>query len=257
MKSLIIARAKSLDKRVSEVILKNIDLVNCYTCMDTCEMWKPRSSSFAWMDGRGSYDVIQCTKCRSGWWKKCSTTSTIIKNGIKLFEKGNDDIEQRIDILKERYHKTINQITLPTWDLYEHDKRTIKMTEASLHVDIPKLGETVVASIALCMGDIPDFLKVIKDSVINLKYKLVDDNQEAEIYKKHSKGDTYVIMNMSKIMKERSVCLNVMKSKKFRYTIEYYILNPTNPEAIDICNKFMNANIKNRLSKFTEEMNVR
>ena len=57
-------------------------------------------------------------------------------------------------------------------------------------------------------------------------------------------------------MKERRAFMNTFKSKKFRYTIEYYIFRPENQEAIEVCDKFMNSNIKDKLSKFTEEINI-
>ena len=227
--------------------------------MDTCKMWNHRSSPFAFMDGRGSYNVIHCPKCRSGHWNKCSKTSTIIVNGIPLFENTNNDIGERIDLLKEKYHKTINAI-LPTWLLNEHSKRDMKMTSASIKVDIPKLIKSVISSIKVCMGDLLQLLPVIENTLSSIEFVLVDDNQEIEIckkqYDKQSKESTYVIMKMKKSMKERRAFMNTFKSKKFRYTIEYYIFRPENQEAIEVCDKFMNSNIKDKLSKFTEEINI-
>lgn len=49
--------------------LEALDTITCFYCMDWGMVQKTRTSSFAWMDGRGSYDVVWCEVCNKGSWK--------------------------------------------------------------------------------------------------------------------------------------------------------------------------------------------
>jgi hypothetical protein len=72
--------------------------ISCCRCLDIKKLWKSRDSSFAWMDGRGWYDIINCDKCSDGGWLYCSSVNRIVEFGVTIQARDNDFLEA----IKER-----------------------------------------------------------------------------------------------------------------------------------------------------------
>lgn len=106
----ILNKISSID--INPYLLEIIDKTNCFVCLDTNRLWRPRSNlPFDAWDGRGSYDIIKCNSCSNGAWVQCSHNNNIIVNEYPIFNDNNKNIEERIMRLKSKckeYKKITN-----------------------------------------------------------------------------------------------------------------------------------------------------
>lgn len=260
MRNQIISKAKQLElsnhpetKKFGKIIRKYQNNFQCYYCLDTAQCWKPRNNQ-AWVrfDGRGSYDIIRCTHCNNGGWVRCSHSNFVCVNGIQLFKRGDTNVDDRINELKNIYRPKIEEPDAEWW-LYE--KKTIcKKTKAvEMQVNIQKLADIVLSSIRLQAGDLSSIATLAKNLTIDMSSTLTKENDETEIIRqeKNNKGqDVYLIMRLEKQKKSRNAFGKIFKSIKFTFYVKYMLLIPKNDIAVKKCIELMNDNIDNRIDDY-------
>jgi len=253
-------------KKLGKIILKNINNFQCYDCLDTNKCWRPRHNQFwASMDGRGSYDVVRCSKCSDGYWVRCSHSNSIHENGITIFKVNDTNIDYRLKELQQIYKGQINEPE-PEWWLYEKKCIYQKTTEFDMQVNIKKLANIVLSSIRLQGGDLSEIATLAKDLTIDMSSTLTEDNNTTEVIRysiipRHSiipghsiipddeDKHVYLIMKLEIAEKQRSLFGKAFRSKKFTYTATYTILIPKNDIAKAICDALMNTKIIDRLNR--------
>lgn len=75
--------------------------IKCKYCLDRKHLWKRRDSPFAFMDGKGGFDVIRCNKCSDGRWVRCSHTLETYEGGERLLKEDDSDA-LRHSMIKDR-----------------------------------------------------------------------------------------------------------------------------------------------------------
>ena len=54
-------------------IRKKAEQITCFYCLDYGRVYRDRGNVFDFLDGRGSYDIINCIACKGNdHWLKCS-----------------------------------------------------------------------------------------------------------------------------------------------------------------------------------------
>lgn len=239
-------------RKTAKVILKNIDTIQCYYCIDTGKMWRERDSMFAQVDGRGKYDIRRCNKCSNGGWVECThSQNNYTAGGIKLFRMDNITVNDVIEQLKIRFKDKIAEPD-PTWNLYQKDHTEQKTKETEININIKELANKVRLSMDILGCNIPGIIEQINDVTIHLSGKLHDRKDKKEIMKKYIIGDKtyYLIYKMTREQKERSAIGNMFKHKKFLYCVDYIVLSPSNPPAHEWCEELLNDKITHKLDTF-------
>jgi hypothetical protein len=238
-------------KKLSKIIIKNINNFNCYYCLDSGKVWTERKSIFDKLDGRGSYDIKSCNHCSKGKWLHCTDKTNHISNGVKVFHQGSVTLNDIIGQLKILYKDKINQE--PKWYLYQKDTIEKKTKEVDIKINLNDLATAVSASIQIYAGNIVGLVNTIKDLTINLGHTLVNENDSKELIKIFEQdGKKYfMLFKLEKQIKEKTAIGNLFKSIQFTFIAKYLLLSPENDCAIDICNDLMNDNIENKLDSFT------
>jgi len=107
-------------KTNSEIYIKAADKIRCFNCLDIGKVWRDRGFG-AFMDARGSYDFLNCSKCQgNGCWSQCSFENNTKFRGIRIckesfdlmnrlngflekdFQPEIDELEKELDLEKER-----------------------------------------------------------------------------------------------------------------------------------------------------------
>jgi hypothetical protein len=260
MKNQIISKAKQLElsnhpetKKFGKIIIKYANNFQCYYCLDTAQCWRPRNTQFwASMDGRGSYDITRCTHCNDGGWVRCAHSNFVCVNGIQLFKRGDTNVDDRINELKNVYRKKIEEPEAEWW-LYEKKVLFQKTKEVEIQVNVKKLADIVLSSIRLQVGDLSSIATLAKNLTIDMSSTLTKENDETEVMRqeKNEKGQTvYLIMRLEKKKKDRTLLGNAFKSRKFTFSAKYMILVPKNDIAVKKCNELMNNEIENRIDNY-------
>lgn len=241
-------------KRFGKIIIKYIDSIKCYSCLDTKQKWKTRDNKFfATLDGRGQYDIVKCSKCTKGGWLSCSHTNVLTEGKIKIFEMNDSiDIDERVKELKIIHKTKINELDAEWW---VYDKKIINQTtiEQNITIDIKKLSDVVSSSIRIYAGDLTAIANLAKDLTIDLSSTLNESNDENEVMRHEiteNNKQVYLLMRMEKSIKERSFWGSIFKSVKIKYTLKYMLLIPKNETAIKKCNNLLNDRIGSRIDTF-------
>lgn len=266
MKNQIISKAKQFQlsnnpetKKFGKIIEKYQNNFNCYYCLDTAQCWKPRNNQ-AWVrfDGRGSYDITRCTHCNDGGWARCSHSNFICVNGIQLFKRGDNTLDDRINELKNIYRKKIEEPEAE-WYLYEKKILYVKTVELNMKMEISKLADIVFSSIRMQAGDLTSIATLAKNLTIDMNYTLTKQNDSTEIIRHETikkkeddkeatiEQDTYLLMRLEKKKKVRNLFGKFFKSNKFYFNLKFMILIPKNEIAKKICINLMNEKIDDRI----------
>ena len=257
MRNQIISKAKKLQisnhpetKKFGKIIERYKNNFNCYYCLDTVQCWKARDNQF-WVrfDGRGNYDITRCPHCSDGGWVRCSHSNFVCVNGIKLFKRGDNNVDYRINELKNIYSNKIKEPDAE-WILYEKKTKYKKTTFTEMNVNVGKLAQIVMSSIRLHGGDLTAIATLAKELTIEMNSTLCKENDHVEIIKqeKNDKNQTvYLIMRLEKRKKNRNVLGKVFKKRKYTFYMKYMILIPDNDIAKKKCIELMNDKIDNRI----------
>ena len=66
--------------------IRSLLSIRCMQCLDIGKVWCSRGPFASW-DGRGNYDVMNCSYCSNGHWNNCSHTSCIYARDIVPISK--------------------------------------------------------------------------------------------------------------------------------------------------------------------------
>ena len=61
--------------------IRSLLSIRCMQCLDIGKVWCSRGPFASW-DGRGNYDIMNCSYCSNGHWNNCSHTSYIFARDV-------------------------------------------------------------------------------------------------------------------------------------------------------------------------------
>lgn len=103
-----------LKKRAdSDIYIMGANKIRCFNCLDIGKVWCNRRLPFASLDGKGSYDYINCYKCQgNNDWSQCSHINNEIFNGIRICKEEYDLMNRINGFLKKDFKKEMDEIVL-------------------------------------------------------------------------------------------------------------------------------------------------
>jgi hypothetical protein len=97
LKNKILDELKDLNNERNRSIMKVVNKINCFKCLDTQRLWRDRDNlPFAALDGRGYYDLFNCNECRNGHWASCSWSNDIFLDNFRVYHLNNYDVHDRL-----------------------------------------------------------------------------------------------------------------------------------------------------------------
>ena len=248
-----------IDKKLSKILLQNINYFNCYYCLDTKKTWKYRDNlPWSKLDGRGEFDIIGCSNCNFSKWISCSHTNEIVCNNIKVFKKDNVNKNDIIFQLKKYFADRINTND-EKWILTKTKEfqKSIKSTE--LNVNLKDFSNLVSAAIEIYSGNLIGLGNTIKDLTFKMSVSMTQENDQDKTIRKFKTDDNkdgFLILNVSKELKDRSVFTNLYKSKKYIYKLKYLILIPENQAAKTKCEEIVSDNVSDVIESMSDILDL-
>jgi hypothetical protein len=101
---------RELRKTNNEVHIKAADKIRCFNCLDIGKVWRDRGFG-AYLDGRGSYDFLNCSKCQgNGHWSQCSFENNTKFRGIRICKENFDLMNRLNGFLEKDFSPEINEL---------------------------------------------------------------------------------------------------------------------------------------------------
>lgn len=171
----ILNKISDIDK--TPLLLKIIDQIKCFICLDTNKLWKNRSNlPFDAWDGRGSYDIIKCNSCSDGAWLQCSRSNNIIINNHPIFNHNNKNIDERIMYLKTKCKVQKEQLK-SNRVILDEENNTLAKSNSTDNLILPIKEESKIKeeSIVELVKVVPTISNDSPKWKISLKRKLIKD----------------------------------------------------------------------------------
>ena len=243
---------------------KAADNVECFSCMDTKKQWDWRESRLAQLDGKGKYDVVNCSGCARGgyihptndvvgYYKKNDETNVenrldeLFLLFLRMEKKEETDRAARISKLHDDWEKNPE----PLWSYGANDILRKTSTSLEVHIAAAQLAEMVSKAVQVANGDLLELARSVKDLTLNIDFRSMDvENKRKEV--RCNKPDqwgnsTYIVLEYNKTAFSEKVifCCPLCKYDvaMAELSVQYRIIKPRNKPARQMCNDLMNTEI--------------
>lgn len=140
----------------------------------------------------------------------------------------------------------INNLTYPIWDFFEERviDKNIKHTE--FDISINKILSEIFELIKLHCGDPIQISNIIKN--IKLKFDIsFEENYFMDELIQKTSDNVFLLVNIRKCDFNSSFkCISCISNKQ-RYLVKYLLIKPSNSNALEICQKLVNNEIKEKI----------